>query len=97
MPHHEIMRHRIALGLGKFLYEIDAMPASEFVSWCRYYDNEPFGAERDNLHAALICTTLTKKTSLDDFMFKVKSHSSEEDKARQLLGKLDILAAMAKE
>lgn len=92
MQHHELMRHRIALGLGKFLYEVDSMPASEFVAWCRYYDQEPFGVERDNLHAALICTTLTKKTSIDDFMFKVKPGDSEEERARRLFAKLDILA-----
>lgn len=87
------MRHRIALGLGKFLYEVDSMPASEFAEWCRYYDQEPFGVERDNLHAALICTTLTKKTSIEDFMFKVKPGDSEEDRARRLFSKLDLLAA----
>lgn len=51
--------HRLALGLGCMVCEIDArMPSSELTSWLAYYKLDPFGAERDNWHAAQIAAIL---------------------------------------
>jgi hypothetical protein len=56
------------------------MGAGELVEWMAYYSIEPWGAERDNLHAGIIAATVAnsnrdpKKKALkaDDFMLKPK-------------------------
>lgn len=54
-----------------------AIPARLFAEWQVYYGLEPFGAERDNLHAALIAKMVydvavkpadRSKLDVDDFM-----------------------------
>ncbi len=34
------------------------MSSSEFTQWMAFYGIEPFGAQRDNLHAAIIASTV---------------------------------------
>ena len=82
------MRCRLAVALGKFLYQLDDMPSSEFSKWERYYAQEPFGAHRDNLHAAMIAQQLWlamagRKTEIDSFMFKPAKTDEEK---RRLIG-----------
>ena len=52
------------------------MSSREFAEWCAYYQIEPFGQERDNLHAAMIACTVANahgaKTKIADFMLKMK-------------------------
>lgn len=53
--------HRLALALGKTVGELSAtMGSSEFSDWLKYYEVEPWGAVRDNLHAGQIASTLVK-------------------------------------
>lgn len=54
--------HRLALALGCFVSDIDErMPSSELTDWLAYYKLEPFGAERDNWHAAQIAAILVNQ------------------------------------
>lgn len=49
------MLHRLALGLGRTVAELECgMSAREFDDWQEFYQVEPFGALRDNLHAGQI-------------------------------------------
>lgn len=59
------------------------MSHKEFTGWKAFYAVEPFGVRRDNLHAALIASTVanchSKKTyKADDFMLK-----DEEERRKQ--------------
>lgn len=93
--------HRLALGLGKTIGEIEAtMGASELDDWLRYWQAEPWGTTRDNLHAALITSTLInvmgggskgRAASIGDFMFS----SRAERAAEQTSASLNWLRAMA--
>lgn len=54
------------------------MSARELAAWESYYATEPFGAERDNLHAAMTCALLAnihrgkggKAIKPEDFMIR---------------------------
>ncbi len=50
-----MLRFRVASLLRMSLTEVDAMPAREFNEWARYWEEEPWGPYRDNLHAAMLC------------------------------------------
>jgi hypothetical protein len=72
------------------ILDIDAMKASmsqrQYLGWQRYFEVEPWGPWRDNLHAAVIArevrrTMQTKrgsKISLDQFMLKTSGERAVE-------------------
>lgn len=64
---------RLALGLGKSLYEIEHHLSSDEVDlWKEFYIESPFGEEREEMRNALLCSTTTNsmgnKTTIKDFM-----------------------------
>lgn len=69
------MHCRIAALLHCLPSAVQAMPASDYDLLCRYFAAEPWGAWRDNLHAAIIARevrrTLTRKQSIDLTQFMV--------------------------
>lgn len=71
------MWFRLALALGMSVKRAQAeIDSAEFAEWWAYYDIEPFGQERDNLHAAMIASVAANaagaKTKITDFMLKIK-------------------------
>lgn len=83
--------HRLALALGKTVGELASqLSFSEFVSWCAFYDLEPWGYHMDNWRSAiqpLVAVQIASKRgrgrefTLQDFMRK--PHPAVE-KARPL-------------
>ena len=63
------------------------MPGSLLAEAMTYYSLEPFGVERDNIHAGLICSTIANVNrgknqpafSADDFMLKTANQKRAED------------------
>lgn len=50
---------RLALALGMTVDELlDRMSSRELTEWMIYYEMEPFGAARDNLHAGIVAATM---------------------------------------
>gem|GEM_PF-1123382 len=53
----QIFRHKLALALGKCIYELDKMPYSEYENWRKYYLIYPFDdAHRYYRPAALLAS-----------------------------------------
>ena len=55
--------------------EIEQMGSSELFEWYKYWQMEPWGSYRDNIHAGLIASTLAnafmskgKRVNYQDFM-----------------------------
>lgn len=69
------MTCRIAALLHCLPSAVQAMPATDFDLLCRYFAAEPWGAWRDNLHAAIIARevrrTLTPRRTIDLQQFMV--------------------------
>ncbi|MEM8493216.1 MAG: DUF4035 domain-containing protein [Pseudomonadota bacterium] len=71
----------------------------EFMGWVAFYQLEPFGSYRDNLHAGMICSLLynanRKKTAAamepKDFLLRDYWQQKEKDTA-EFLGGLRALA-----
>lgn len=71
--------------LGKTLDEIDGLPAREFEAWSRYWNEEPWGPYRDNLHAAMLAVQFirphlkegSKVPPISEFMFKLPDTKSK--------------------
>lgn len=87
--------------LGRTVAELEnTMSSSELTEWMEYYQIEPFGPFRDNLHSATIAMILANQgrgkrgrvATVDDFILKPKEHvrRSETHKA------LSWLRAVAK-
>ena len=53
---------RISLLLGRPPSEIKALPLSDIGLLCRYWEDEPWGPYRDNLHAGLIAATVANSS-----------------------------------
>jgi hypothetical protein len=94
----QLFEHRLASLLGRSLSEIDELPVQELERWAKYWSEEPWGAYRDNLHAALIVSELLKphlergaKLSLLDFMFEHPEDRKKRSRAK-LLTTLNALA-----
>ena len=64
--------HRLALALGRTVAELGVtMTSSELSDWIDYYKIEPWGAWRDNYHAALIASMHAKEgTRLSEFFYE---------------------------
>lgn len=70
------MDHRLAALLGRTVEEMrESLSQRAYMKWCAYWDAEPWGPWRDNLHAALICKEIRRpqvahgsRIDLDQFM-----------------------------
>lgn len=78
--------------------QIDHLPAADVQLLARYWEEEPWGAWRDNLHAAMICREIRRAYyadrrigPLDPFMIR----KQEERRAQNLGGLVAALRAMA--
>ena len=88
------------MGLGKFVYELNDMPASEYEDWRQYFNENPWGPERDNWHSATIAALLWNINSgkdsprkyAKDFMYI----ESGIKKQTETLNTLEIMRAMGK-
>ena len=88
------------MALGRTIAELDAeMSSEEFTGWLAYYAIEPFGAERDNIHAGIIASTIanvdggTRRTwTARDFMVIDKTARQDENTEKFIAG----LRALAK-
>lgn len=74
--------------------QIDQMPSSEFTEWMAFYEIEPFGPSRDNVHSAMICSLLynanrgkrQEALTVTDFMLKDVDAKRESDTAQFMSG-----------
>lgn len=73
--------------MGRTVGELEAtMTSSEYRHWMAFYQLYPFGPERDNLHAAIIASTVAnvhrgrnqQPVKPDDFM--LKTHDDRPNK-----------------
>lgn len=72
----EMFDHRLAALMGRTIFETkSSMGNCEYLSWQRYWNQEPWGAWRDNIHAAVIAREVRRpqlrrgsESKLDDFM-----------------------------
>jgi hypothetical protein len=76
------------------VYALDDMPSSELSEWMAFYEMEPFGPTRDNIHSAMICSLLhsafrgkrQEPMSVSDFMLKDVQEQKESDTAQFMTG-----------
>jgi len=87
-----MFEHRLAALLGRSLGELDELPARELERWATYWNEEPWGVYRDNMHAALIITELLKPhlkegttLNMDKFMLKPKADLDDAARAKFLV------------
>lgn len=74
----ELFNHRLASLLGRSVAEMKSgLTQREYLSWQRYWIEEPWGPWRDNLHAALLAREVIRphakagvKIELEDFMVR---------------------------
>lgn len=74
------------------------MSAREFDLWARYWQAEPWGAMRDNMHAGLVCSSVIaphvrrgkKAPTYKDYMLKDAATALEE----RMAGTASTLAAL---
>jgi hypothetical protein len=97
----QLFEHRLAALLGRSLGELDELPAREIERWFMYWSEEPWGAVRDNMHAALIVSELLRPhlkegttVTIGDFMFR---HKEDRDAIARgkLVANLTAMAARA--
>lgn len=79
--------------MGRTLREIELMPYAEFIRWQAFYQIEPFGVRRDNLHAAMIASTVAnchskKKFTTTDFMV----NTEPKNETQNFISRLRVLA-----
>jgi hypothetical protein len=78
---------RLSVAWSTPIYELENMSGSLMAEAMAYYSIEPFGANRDNIHAGLICSTIAnvnrsknqKPFTAGDFMLKHKSDEQQVD------------------
>lgn len=67
--------------LGRTVSELEAsMSSSEFTQWMAFYNVQPFGPERDNVHAGIVASTVANANrgksqrpfAVSDFVLKPK-------------------------
>lgn len=72
--------------MGRTVGELEqSMSSSEYSHWLAFYQLYPFGPERDNLHAAIVASTIAnsnrtrnqKPFKPDDFMLKTHDERPE--------------------
>lgn len=70
------------------------MPASELTEWMAFYQMEPFGTERDNIHTGIIASLIYNANrgkrntpmSPDDFMIRDIVEKKQKETAQFLSG-----------
>lgn len=75
------------------------MPASELAEWAEFYRSEPFGVQRDNIHAGLIAATIAnvhrkknaKPLTFEQFML-VDPTEHRRRKSKETLATMKALA-----
>lgn len=74
------------------------MSQREYINWRKYWDAEPWGSWRDNMHAAIIAREIRRpqlkkgaRVSIDDFMMIPPEHRQQQAKAHYL-GLLKLLS-----
>jgi hypothetical protein len=95
----EIFDHRLAALLGMTVEEMRrSLTARAYRDWQLFWEAEPWGPVRDNLHAAIIASEIRrpqmakgKTGSLDDFMLQ----SADERRAKRKSGMLSFLRGIA--
>jgi len=95
-----LFEHRLAALLGRSLAELDDLPTRELARWAQYWNEEPWGAVRDNMHAAIIIMELLKPhlpegaptMKIDQFMLRSQVERDEIAKGR-LVATLSAMAA----
>lgn len=78
--------------MGKSVREVEAFGAGEIAEWHLYWQHEPWGSYRDNMHAALICSILanvhrkkgTPEITYDQFMLKDKQEYLQNETRKTL-------------
>lgn len=85
--------------LGRTIDEVLELPERELLRWHRYWEAEPWGPYRDNLHAAMIVTELLKphlkkgvKLNLSDYLL-VSAEERRQKDTRDAARQLSVLAA----
>ena len=61
------MLFRLALALGRTVAELSqpgVLSYGEFQEWCKFYHQEPWGGERDDLQAGVIASTVANVYTL---------------------------------
>jgi len=87
------------LALGKTVEELGQMSSNEFTYWLAYNELEPFGAERDNYHVAMLASIYinsrrskgSTKVSPKDFMYK-DIETARELKTNSFVGSIQAAA-----
>jgi len=83
-----VFKFKLALALGRTVQELDnTLSSTELSHWIAFYGLHPFGAERDNIHSAVIAATVANTTrgrnqppfSAEDFMLKTQDEKRESD------------------
>jgi hypothetical protein len=75
----------------------------EFMRWRKYWEFEPWGPWRDNMHAALIARSVLQphvkkgsKISLDDFMLMLPDLRRQKDQKEASARLVDMLRTIAR-
>ena len=88
--------HRLALALGRTVAELSAtMGSSELSDWIDYYKLEPWGAWRDNYHAALIASMHAKEgTRLSEFFYEPPAEPVLDKDGRALKSDIESILGL---
>ena len=91
----------MALALGLLPSEVEQMPARDFELLSAYWMHEPWGAWRDNLHAAIIATEIVRpnlkkgaRVGVDTFMLRHPGEIEEERQAKQQSAARNVFQAL---
>lgn len=87
-----MFEHRLCALLGLTLGEVQSMGSTEYDRWLRYWQQEPWGPWRDNMHAALIVSKLhnihkkksAKAATPDDFMLRDRQSNRDRQTGQTL-------------
>ncbi len=91
---------RLALELGRTVAELEqSLGSGELTEWLVFYGIEPFGAVRDNLHAAIISSTIanysgklrTPIKNLTEFMIETPQVKRDRE-TRKTIAMMDAMA-----
>ena len=88
--------HRLALALGRTVAELGVtMSSSELSDWIDYYKIEPWGAWRDNYHAALIASMHAKEgTRLSEFFYEPPAEPVIDKDGRALKSDIESILGL---
>lgn len=94
---------RLALAMGVPPSHIEQWASRDVALLARYWNEEPWGPVRDNMHAALIAREVRRpwlkdpsKNSLDDFMIMQREARIEQQREEQTRSIFQALRGMGK-